>query len=276
MRQVRFPVFPGEALSPARLGATKSALAGKFMTSFKGVAADLADRAPAPGVRLGSPIKVGLVESHPRVRESWVKVINSFPNFACHCAFATGEEALLDIPRKRPDVVLTDIFLPRMSGIECTARLKQLLPAVPIVIFTEIKDEEMVFRALEAGADGYLLKPTEPVDLRMALLKVLRGGVPLTGQIARQVVKSFRQNVKTCDKLKCLTLREEWILMLLCQGHSNHRIAEKLDLSIYTICTHLKGVFRKLKVSSRTGAVVYYQAAKARKPEPPRVANGFD
>ena len=238
------------------------------MTHSDGEAAELARKGSTRACRLRSPVKVGLVEGHPRFRESWIQVINAFPDFVCHCAFGTGEEALVEIPRKRPDVVLMDIFLWRMSGIECTARLKQLAPAVPIVIFTEVKDEAMVFRALEAGADGYLLKPTEPVDLRIALLEVLRGGVPMTGQIARQVVKSFRQNVKAYDRLKRLTLIEEWILMLLCQGHSNHRIAEKLDLSINTICTHLKCVFRKLDVTSRTGAVAFYQASKTRTPKP--------
>ena len=116
------------------------------------------------------PLKVALVEDQPKVRESWMKLINSFPDFICTCACATGEEAVRTIPQEVPDVVLMDIFLPRMSGIECTVRLKELLPQTQIVILTAMDDQELVFLALEAGADGYLLKRTKPADLRTALV----------------------------------------------------------------------------------------------------------
>ncbi|HAO80870.1 MAG TPA: DNA-binding response regulator, partial [Verrucomicrobia subdivision 3 bacterium] len=124
------------------------------------------------------PIKVALVEDQPKVRASWTKFINSFPDFTCICACATGEEALRVIPQEQPDVILMDLFLPRMSGIECTVRLKELLPQTQIIILTAMDDEELVFLALEAGADGYLLKRTKPSDLRTALLDVLGGGAP--------------------------------------------------------------------------------------------------
>src|SRR6202000_3157633 len=104
----------------------------------------------------------------------------SLPDFACVFSCATGEEALRVLPDQNPDVILMDIFLPRMSGIECTARLKTLLPEVQIVILTAMDDQELVFLALEAGADGYLLKRTKPSDLRAALLEVHRGGAPMT------------------------------------------------------------------------------------------------
>ena len=133
------------------------------------------------------PLKVALVEDQPKVRESWMKLINSFPDFVCACGCATGEEALRVIPQEQPDVVLMDIFLPRMSGIECTVRLKELLPQAQIVILTAMDDQELVFLALEAGADGYLLKRTKPADLRASLLDVLGGGAPMTSQIARRV-----------------------------------------------------------------------------------------
>src|SRR5262245_12353014 len=106
------------------------------------------------------PLKVALVEDQPKVRESWTKLINSLADFSCICACATGEEAIRTIPQEKPDVILMDIFLPRMSGIECTVRLKALLPQVQIVILTAMDDQELVFMALEAGADGYLLKRT--------------------------------------------------------------------------------------------------------------------
>jgi DNA-binding NarL/FixJ family response regulator len=213
-------------------------------------------------------IKVALVEDQPEVRESWTRLLNSFPDFACVCACTSGEEALRIIPPEQPDVILMDIFLPRMSGIECTARLKVLLPQIQIVILTAMDDQELVFLALEAGADGYLLKRTKPADLRTALLEVLRGGAPMTGQIARRVIESFRRNAKTRDESVRLSVREEQILLLLSQGYSNKLIASKLELSIDTVCSHLKHVFYKLHVSSRTEAVVRYMASKTDRQRP--------
>src|SRR5882757_2562524 len=213
-------------------------------------------------------IKVALVEDQPKARESWIKLINSFPDFACICACATGEEALRIIPQEQPDVVLMDLFLPRMSGLECTVRIKELLPKTQIVILTAMDDQELVFLALEAGADGYLLKRTKPADLRAALLDVLAGGAPMTSQIARRVIESFRQKSKVRDESLRLSIREEQILMLLSQGYANKLIADKLELSIDTVCSHLKHVFNKLHVSSRTEAVIRYMATKTSRQKP--------
>ena len=207
-------------------------------------------------------LKVALVEDQPKVRESWSRLINSFPDFRCICACASGEEALRVIPEQEPDVILMDIFLPRMSGIECTARLKEQLPETQILILTAMDDQELVFMALEAGADGYLLKRTKPTDLRAALLDVLRGGAPMTSQIARRVIESFRRKAKARDESVRLSVREEQILLLLSQGYPNKLIADKLNLSIDTVCSHLKHVFEKLHVNSRTEAVVRYMAFK--------------
>lgn len=213
-------------------------------------------------------IKVALVEDQPKVRESWIKLIDSFPDFTCICACTTGEEAVRIIPPEQPDVILMDIFLPRMSGIECTVRLKELLPQAQIVILTAMDDQELVFLALEAGADGYLLKRTKPSDLRTALLDVLGGGAPMTSQIARRVIESFRQKSNLRDEATRLSIREEQILMLLSQGYSNKQIANKLDLAIDTVCSHLKHVFTKLHVSSRTEAVIRYMASKTPQQKP--------
>ncbi len=210
-----------------------------------------------------SPLKIALVEDQPNVRENWSQLINSFPDLSCVCICKTGEEALRVIPELQPDTVLMDIFLPRMSGIECTSRLKELLPQVKIIILTAMNDEELVFMALEAGADGYLLKRTKPSDLRAALLDVLNGGAPMTSEIARRVVESFRLKAKTRDESLRLSVREEQILLLLSKGYPNKMIADRLEISVDTVCHHLKHVFEKLHVSSRTEAVVRYMASKA-------------
>lgn len=118
---------------------------------------------PSPQQR----IKVALVEDQTTIRENWTRLINSFPDFACVCACVSAEEALGNVPQAKPDVVLMDIFLPRMSGIECTARLKMKMPDVQIVMLTAMDNQELLFMALEAGADGYLLKRTKPSELRV-------------------------------------------------------------------------------------------------------------
>src|SRR5580658_9868202 len=140
------------------------------------------------------PIRVALVEDQEKVLENWTRRINSLPEFHCVCSCSSAEEALTVIPPHNPDVVLMDIFLPRMSGIECLARLKVKLPDVQIVILTAMDNQELLFLALKAGADGYLFKRTKPSDLRKALLDMLIGGVPITSQIARWLIESFRES----------------------------------------------------------------------------------
>jgi len=203
-------------------------------------------------------VKIAIVEDQPEVRENWSKLINSFPDFECVCACISGEEALREIPKYRPSVVLMDIFLPRMSGIECTAQLKELLPETQIIILTAMNDKELIFLALQAGAAGYLLKRTKPADLRSALLDVLSGGSPMSSEIARRVVESFHRKAKTIDKSLNLSAREEEILVLLSKGYSNKAIADQLKLSVETIYSYLKRVYEKMRVHSRTEAVIRY------------------
>ena len=211
-------------------------------------------------------VKIAIVEDQPDVRENWVRLINSFPDFDCVCACVSGEEAVREIPKHRPSVVLMDIFLPRMSGIECTAQLKELLPETQIIILTAMNDKELIFLALEAGADGYLLKRTKPADLRRALLDVISGGSPMSSEIARRVVESLRRKAKTTDQSMSLSAREEEILVLLSKGYANKAIADQLNLSVETIYSHLKRVYEKLHVHSRTEAVIRYLATNP----PPR------
>jgi DNA-binding NarL/FixJ family response regulator len=207
-------------------------------------------------------VRVALVEDKPGVRDSWMKLINSLSGFNCICACSSGEEALRVIPSMKPDVVLMDIFLPRMSGIECTTRLKSLLPKTQILMLTAVEDDELVFMALVAGADGYLLKRTKPEDLRAAMLDVLGGGAPMTSEIARRVVESFRKASKLPKQTVHLSTREEEVLILLSKGYSNKEIADKLSISVETVGSHLKHIYEKMHVRSRAEAVARYMTDK--------------
>jgi DNA-binding NarL/FixJ family response regulator len=199
-----------------------------------------------------------LVEDIQDMRQSWSRLIGQCRDLECVCACATGEEALREIPSSRPDVVLMDIYLPRMSGIECTARLKLLLPNTQILILTVAEEHDLVFRALEAGADGYLLKRIKPGDLRGAILEALSGGAPMSSEIARRVVESFRQKSRSRDATINLTSREEEVLVLLSRGFSNKEIADQIGVSIETVRSHLKRIYEKMHVRSRTEAVALY------------------
>lgn len=205
-------------------------------------------------------VKIAIVEDQPEVRENWSKLINSFPDFECGCTCISGEEALRELPKYRPGVVLMDIFLPRMSGIECTAQLKELLPETQIIILTAMNDKELIFLALQAGANGYLLKRTKPADLRNSLLDVMAGGSPMSSEIARRVVESFHRKTEAKGEKVGLSAREEEILVLLSKGYSNKAIADQLNLSVETIYSYLKRVYQKLHVHSRTEAVLRYLA----------------
>lgn len=213
---------------------------------------------PSPASPAKPVIKVVLVEDKPVVRDSWQRLIQSFPEFACASVCSSGEEALRIIPPLAPDIVLMDIFLPRMSGIECTARLKILLPKIQILILTAVEDDELVFMALQAGADGYLLKRTAPGDLRAAMLDVHGGGAPMSSEIARRVVESFRKTSRQSKQVVHLSAREEEVLILLSKGYSNKEIAGKLAISVETVGSHLKHIYEKMHVSSRAEAVARY------------------
>src|SRR5215468_2965954 len=203
-------------------------------------------------------VRVGLVEDIDDMRQSWSRLISRCQDLECVCACATGEEALRELPACRPDVVLMDIYLPKMSGIECTARVKILLPNTQILILTVAEEHDLVFRALEAGADGYLLKRIKPQDLRGAILEALSGGAPMSSEIARRVVESFRQKSRSRDATIHLTSREEEVLVLLSRGFSNKEIADQMSVSIETVRSHLKRIYEKMHVRSRTESVALY------------------
>jgi len=209
--------------------------------------------------------RVVLVEDQKELCEQWVGIIGTFEDMECVATYASGEEAVERIPQMRPDVILMDIRLPRMSGIECTSRLKELLPTTPIVILTVLDDDELIFRALEAGADGYLLKRSKPTDLRAALLDVLNGGAPMSSVIARRVVCSFKRPSATLTNVQ-LSAREAEVLKSLSKGFSNKEIADQIELSIETVRTYLKSIYKKLHVRSRTEAVLRYGPSRSVNP----------
>ncbi len=201
--------------------------------------------------------RVVLVEDQPVTRASWQRLISLLPEFDCVASYASGEEALESIPTLRPDIVLMDIGLPGISGVECTAQLKVACPSVLIVMLTDYDDDTILFSALESGADGYLLKRTTPAALRAALLDVLDGGAPMTSEIARHVIESFRQKTPP-NTASPLTSRELEILVSLTRGYANKEIAEELGIGIETVRSHLKHIYEKMHVRSRGEAVARY------------------
>lgn len=204
------------------------------------------------------PIKVAIVEDNTGIRENWAKLINQAPGFKCVCVCGSAEQGLKEIPPHAPDAVLMDINLPGISGIECTARLKACLPKVQILIVTVHADNDRVFSALQAGASGYLLKRTTPAELLEAISDVMRGGAPMTGEIARKVIASFQRADTPIAPGERLTRREEEILALLTHGYSNKEIADRINLSFDTVRTHLRHIYEKLHVRSRTEAATKY------------------
>lgn len=202
--------------------------------------------------------RVAIVEDNRGVRESWQQLIETEPGLACVGACESGEEALKMLPGREPDVVLMDVNLPGMSGIECAARLKAKRPQTQVLIVTVYADNDHVFEALQAGATGYLLKSATPEELVQAISEVMAGGAPMTGQIARKVIAAFRGPVAAASLAAQLTAREEEILRLLAQGFSNKEIAAQLDASVETVRVHVRHIYEKLHVHSRTQAAARY------------------
>ena len=219
---------------------------------------DMADKPKAISV-----YTFALVDDEKATREHWIKLLESFNNFKCVAACPTGEDALRVIPAAKPRVILMDIFMPGISGIACTAQLKISLPQTQILIFTASDDPELIFPALEAGADGYLIKQSQPSEVHIALLGVLNGEVPMTSGIARRVAEFFRKRSNSPHQATHLSNREKEILVMLSKGYSNKEIAEELKLSIATIHSYLKNVYEKMHVHSRTQAVAKYLSIRS-------------
>lgn len=207
--------------------------------------------------------KIAIVEDNRVIRESLMEFVQSDPECRIVCACATAEEALKLIPKHQPDIVLMDIQLPSQSGIECTAQLKQLLPAVQIIMVTVYEDTERIFKALRAGACGYLLKRCTTDELLGAIRDVRQGGAPMSREIARKVITSFQEPVTTAAEVAELSPREREILELLASGFPNKQIADRLGLTDGTVRWHLRHVYEKLHVRSRTEAALKFRSSKA-------------
>jgi DNA-binding NarL/FixJ family response regulator len=203
-------------------------------------------------------ITVAIVEDDAGIRRSLEWLVKSSSEFSCVASCATAEEAWRLLPKAAPEVVLMDINLPNRSGIECTARLKELLPSVQVVMITVYDDSEKVFHALRAGASGYILKRAAPERILQAIREVHAGGVPMSSEIARKVLSAFRQPAPAPAEAENLSRREHEILELLAQGCSNKEIADKLSISIETVTWHLRHIYGKLHVRSRTQAALFF------------------
>ena len=210
-------------------------------------------------------IRVAIVEDNQGIRESLAAYVHRDRELRCVCACATAEEALATLPAQRPDVVLMDIQLPNQSGIECTARLKQLLPNVRIIMVTVYGNPDLIFKALSAGACGYLLKRCTPEELITAIREVQQGGAPMSREIARKVISYFQElpgAPNPAAEMETLSPREREILDLLTQGFSDKEIADKLGVKHGTVRWHLQNVYDKLQVRSRTEAALKFRSAQ--------------
>ena len=202
------------------------------------------------------PIRVALVEDNARLRQQMADFIGNSPGFVCAGTFANGEAALVGLPALSPEVVLMDIELPKMSGVECVARLRDLLPEARVVMLTVYDNSEHIFQALQNGASGYLLKRTPPEELLRSIQEVRNGGAPMNSHIARLVVQSFHRRGVSPRPAENLTPREDEVLRLVARGLINKEIGEQLGISLETVRQHLKNCYAKLHVRTRTEAAM--------------------
>lgn len=203
-------------------------------------------------------INVAIVEDDTKLRATLERYLTAQPGFRCVSAYPNAEAALVGIPQVRPDVVLMDINLPGMNGIECVGRLRQLQPALKIIMLTVFEEEEQVFKALAAGAFGYLVKSIRPAKIIEAIREVHSGGSPMSGNIARKVVQSFQAQAAARSETDALSAREMDVLQSLSKGHTYKQIASDLGISLGTVRTYIQRIYEKLHVHSHAEAVMKY------------------
>ena len=198
---------------------------------------------------------VAIVEDDARLREQLQEILEDNSDIQCVLACASAEEALEKIPSKNPNVVLMDIKLPRMSGIQCVAELKKILPEVQVIMVTVYEDSDRLFKALKAGASGYLVKSGPPEQLIAAIRDVFAGGAPMSGHIARKVVQHFHLMGPAPTEAENLSPREQQVLDLLAMGFIYKEIGSKLDIGTETVRTYVKNICQKMHVRGRLEAV---------------------
>jgi DNA-binding NarL/FixJ family response regulator len=213
------------------------------------------------------PIAVSIVEDDPHARKILSGWISRSTGFRLAAEWGDAESALKDLPANRPNVVLMDINLPGMSGVEAVKRLKPQMPETQFVMLTVYEDADHIYNALMAGATGYLLKQTPKAELLEAVQEVHGGGSPMTSNIARKVVQAFRaKTAAPPNPSEELSPREQEVLDLLARGYLYKEIAERLNISVPSVNTYVRRMYEKLQVRSRAQAVAKY--AHLSEPEP--------
>jgi DNA-binding NarL/FixJ family response regulator len=202
-------------------------------------------------------ISVSIVEDAQGVREALVRLLDNAPGFRCVSSYPNAETALAEIPARSPDVVLMDIDLPGMNGVECVRKLKVLMPSIRVVMLTVYENPEKIFDALSAGAVGYLLKKRLTEDLLEAVRDAYSGGAPMSSQIARKVVQFF-EKIPPANEVDSLSARELEVLELLAKGFLVKEIADRSNLGYGTVRTYIRRIYEKLQVHSRSQAVAKY------------------
>ncbi|HEU5125152.1 MAG TPA: response regulator transcription factor [Verrucomicrobiae bacterium] len=205
---------------------------------------------------------VAIVEDNRTTREGLEAIVNLSEDFRCVRTCSTAEEALKVLPEIKPELVLMDVQLPNMSGVDCVAQLKELMPSLKAIMVTVYEDPDRIFRALRAGASGYLLKRSTPEEVLHAMREVQQGGGAMSGEIARKVIGYFREQTAAKVEVDELTQREREVLELVVHGLSNKEIAERLSVTAEGVRWHLKRIYQKLHVHSRTEAALKFRPAK--------------
>lgn len=212
-----------------------------------------------------SAISVSIVEDNAKLLKALSILIDSSPDLRVQSLHADAEDALEKLPSAPPDIVLMDINLPGISGIDCVAALVQRLPQVRIVMLTAFENSDDIFASLSAGAHGYLLKSTEPEQLLDSIREVASGGSPISGSVARKIVEFFRVKPVKPEAASLISPREEEVLRLLADGCPYKQIADTMQLSMGTVRTYIERIYTKLHVHSRTEAVMKYFGERKRR-----------
>ncbi|GMU96324.1 MAG: response regulator transcription factor [Ignavibacterium album] len=199
-------------------------------------------------------INVAIIEDDEKIRNNIKTLLNDSQNIKCVADYSDAESAILEISKVAPDVILVDINLPKMTGIEFVIKIKEILSTTLPIMLTVYDDFQNIYHSLQAGAFGYLLKTASPDEILNSIIEVYQGGSPMSAQIARKIVQSFHKEIK--DKSSELTNRELEILQLLTKGYLYKEIAYHLNISSNTVHNHLRKIYEKLQVNNRTEAVV--------------------